>query len=428
MVRSTTLGSYRLPDVILLALLAVAVTGCSDIDTATNLNPEGPPEVLQVFVLEPVDDPNYALCPRANRPSCPQLAYGDHPSVPVLYDNRAVTQAHPGASQRLRIVMDELLVGNHLEEIACADNTWSRVPVGATPDDIAACAGSLDKIVNTCRGEYAVCVNPDTGTPVGILDANEDKAVDAIRFIEGAVRLVCDGVDIPINSGRSFYQPSGNQLIPASDVGVNGLGPAVVLVPNDGLRTGASCSVEFDPAVVDKDDNQVCAPPSGQACVPGNTGGIVFGSDVLKVVSTAPANGNTSVNPAGAAQILVRFNAKVAADSPGTITITANGTPVDTITTSVNLTDISLVLPDGYQPETEYVVTVSGTQDLFGGAMPDDYTFMFATRMGLPDAAVPDADIADAAPDADIADAAPDAGIADAAPDAGIADAAPPDV
>jgi hypothetical protein len=430
MVRSKTLGTYGLADVALFALLIAAGAGCSDPDSTTNLRPEGPPEVLQVFVLEPVDDPNYALCPRANWPSCPQLAYGDHPGVPMLYDDRSVMRANPGIAQRIRVVMDELLQGNHLEEIACADGTFSRVPVGATPDDIAACSGPLDAIRTTCQGDHAVCINPDTGTAVGILDSNGDGAVDAVRFIQGAVRLVCDGVDIPLDPSSSFYQPSGNQLIPASNVGINGLGPALVLVPDDGLRTSSSCSIEFDSSVVDKDGNGVCAPARGQACVAGDTGAIVFGSDELKVVSTAPADGNTSVNPAGAAQILIRFNAKISAGNPGTITITAGGTPIDTINVTASQTDLSVVLPGGYQPATEYVVTVSGTQDFFGGVLPAEHTFTFATRVGLPDAAVPDAPVVDAeVPDAEVPDAeVPDAEAPDAAvPDAAIPDAAAPD-
>jgi hypothetical protein len=421
MVRSKTLSIHGLSDVALFASLIAAGAGCSDFDSATSLRPEGPPEVLQVFVLEPVDDPNYALCPQASWPSCPQLAYGDHPGVPLLYDDRSVTRANPGIDQRIRVVMDELLQGNHLEEIACADGTWSRVPVGATPDDIAACAGPLDAIRITCKGDHAVCINPETGAALGILDNNEDGAVDAVRFIQGAVRLVCEGVNIPLDPSRSFYQPSGNQLIPASNAGISGLGPALVLVPDDGLRTGASCGIEFDPSVVDRDGNQVCAPASGQACVPGNTGGIVFGSDELKVVSTAPAHGNTAVDPAGAAQIVIHFNARISAANPGIITITADGAPVEPINVTVSQTDISVVLPGGYQPATDYVVTIRDTQDFFGGVLPADHTFMFATRMDLPDAAVPDAAVPDAAvPDAAVVDGdVPDAEVPDAeVPDA----------
>lgn len=410
-----------------LPLLAAALVACDAPKSATSLDPAGPPEVLQVFVYERTDDPDYALCPRSGRPACPQLAYGDHPSVPRDKDDRTVTSAIPGQTQRIRVVLDELLVGNHLQEIRCADGTWSRVPVGADPDDIAACAGSPDRIQATCTGPHAVCISPETGQPIGIQDFDLDGAVDEFRFINGAVRLICDGTDMPLELSRSFYQPSGNQLIPA-EAGVDGLGPAIVLSLVRGLRTGSQCSIEFDPSVVDKDQNSVCAPAAGASCAPGVTDGITFSVEELRVLGTAPANGNTNVNYLDTQPIHISFNTQVNPRS-GTVTITADGEPVAVEVVSVlpaAIVDVRVV--DGYRPNTEYTVTLTGIDDTFGGTLLQPYTFTFATRMAPVDAAVPDAEIVDAAPpDAPVPDAAvPDAAVPDASPiDAGVPDAAP---
>jgi hypothetical protein len=410
----------------------VSASGCDGPKSVTSLNPEGPPEVLQVFVYELVDSPGYSLCPRSSRPYCPQLAYGDHGAVPMEYDDRSVTTAAVGASQKLRLVLDELLVGNNLEEIQCKNNTWSRVPPGATPDDIAACAGPQQIIANTCTGPHAVCLDPASGVPIGVMDVNLDGAVDDTRFINGAVRISCDGVDIPLDLQGSFYQPSGNQFIPAGGQGVDGLGPALVLVPANGVRTSADCVIEFDESVVDKDGNRVCAPAQGARCVAGVTDGIGFSTEELKVTGTAPGNGNIAVNPDGVAQILINFNARIDMANLGTVVVTADGAAVENIdvtlyqnpgTMLVDETRLSVVLGDGYRAETDYEVTISGTQERFGGALPAEYRFMFATRMGVADAGVPDAVVADAA----VADAAvADAGVADAAVvDAAAVDAAP---
>ena len=53
--------------------------------------------------------------------------------------------------------MDELLVGNALEEIACRavvdDDAFARVPLGATPDDIAKCTVAQDVLKARCIGD-----------------------------------------------------------------------------------------------------------------------------------------------------------------------------------------------------------------------------------------------------------------------------------
>ena len=129
----------------LLWAAAGLAVGCSDNKSATDLNPDGPPMVRQVFVEEdvPVGDPaNNVFQPRL------QLAFGDHPDIPTVADDptggddRKVNNAVPKTGAKIRVVLDELLLGSRLEEIECDDmGTWSRVPDDATPDDVAHCAG-----------------------------------------------------------------------------------------------------------------------------------------------------------------------------------------------------------------------------------------------------------------------------------------------
>src|SRR6185503_14798536 len=88
----------------------------------------------------------------------------------------------------------------------------------------------------------------------------------------------------------SYWNPSGNQQKPAQG-GFDALGPAIVLVPLDSLPTGSECGLTFSPDVVDKDGNQICAPPDGditQGCTPGDTSAFRFSIQPLKFLASAP--------------------------------------------------------------------------------------------------------------------------------------------
>jgi hypothetical protein len=239
------------------------------------------------------------------------FAFGSHP-LATPDDAHAVTTAD-ALNNKLRIVMDELLRGNDLEEIACRypvdpaepvpDNAFDRVPIGATPDDIARCSVTQDALTARCPGSdsRSLCLcKSDGGCPtgvkldgspnvtprgasVGILDANQDGAADRMRFIPGAVAIVCGGTDIPLDLDNSYWTPSGNQQKPAHG-GFDALGPAVVLATSAGLPTSTECGVRFSSDVVDKDGNQVCAPPGGDitlGCAGGDTSAVKFTTEPL---------------------------------------------------------------------------------------------------------------------------------------------------
>ena len=119
-------------------VLAVAFGGCSDIRTNTNLNPVGPPMITQVFVLELVTDPDTGIVRQDT-----QLAFGGHPDIDES-DDGVVNTAVALGNQRIRIVVDELLRGNFLEQIACGlKSTHSlRLRVSGR-DTLFGCAGRV---------------------------------------------------------------------------------------------------------------------------------------------------------------------------------------------------------------------------------------------------------------------------------------------
>src|ERR1700752_4915250 len=87
------------------------------------LESDGPPRILQVLARERVavtDDEGHEHVELQAR-----LAFGDHPDIDVEHDDRVVGEAVARDGQRMRIVVDELLRGGSLEEVACADGSWS---------------------------------------------------------------------------------------------------------------------------------------------------------------------------------------------------------------------------------------------------------------------------------------------------------------
>jgi len=373
-------------------LFAVA---CSDDETKTGLNPEGPPMVRQVFAFERVlvDNGAGGTVERTKL----QLAFGTHADALPEEDDGEVINAL-ALGQEIRIVMDELLDGSTLEDIACADGTFDAIPSGTTPDDIAECAG-VDR-----RDCTAVCteIGPDN-QPVGILDTDEDGAADDLQFKEDVVHLTCGGVETDLQIGMTFWQPSGNQQVPAGDIGLGGLGPAIILVPV-GLRTGVTCGITFDNSVVDKDGERVCAPPDGDVekdCPgDGDTDLIEFGVQVFKLLGSTPINNQEGV--ALTSPVLLQFNQRVDAQS-ATANITMADTNGPVVITAVPQTDdpalVTVTVTGGLQPLTEYTLTVNADlEEIFGGTLADDIVITFTTRDAapVPDAGIPDAGLPDA--------------------------------
>jgi hypothetical protein len=367
----------------------LATAACSTPPSATDLHTAGPPMVEQIRLTEVVDGNPRVV-----------FGFGGH-------DGATADDAHPvttaaAASNKLRIIMDELLRGNNLEEISCRgivdDNAFGRVPLGTTPDDVARCSVSRDLLPSRCPGSnpHSVCICQNeagcmvdgnlvsAGDPVGVKDLDQDGAADASQFLDGAVSIVCDTVPVPLNLDLSYWNPSGTQQTPAMG-GFDALGPAIVLQTSGPLPTTASCTVVFSPDVVDKDGNQVCAPPDGDvtsSCDPGDTSAIVFMTEPLgfTLATSAPGKPRT-------ADIKIRGNVPLDPASLATITIIEGADTVftdftATLGTGAAVTDITIhpTLVDGFAANTTYKITLPTTvTDTYHKAAAQPFEVSFTT-------------------------------------------------
>ncbi len=400
---TNTLVQSTVAGLLLVGVSTVAIS-CDDPTSKEDLNPAGPPMVRQVFVTEKVtvnDSPRILEG---------QIAFGSHAAAFFEDDDLTVSTAIALGAQEVRVILDEIVRGNSLEEMACADGSFSRIPNGTTPDDVADCAGSADAIVNCTK----VCIGSD-GSPIGILDANDDGAADDMRMIdynddplvtELGVALVCDGTSVPLDPEFSFWSPSGNQTFPSNNVlGFRGIGPAIVLKPvaATGLRTGANCGIVFRPEVIDYDGNPVCAPTGGipaEGCSGADTAKIAFNTEVLTLALSVPAADAVNVALNASAFILLAFNANLDPATLGSITLTADGAAVtiNPLIQEDDTTSIIIMLNNDFLPDTAYTLTVgTGLSDVLGGGMTAptvvNWTTGAAGAVNSPPSITPPADL-----------------------------------
>jgi hypothetical protein len=313
------------------------------------------------------------------------FAFGTHTDATDSDEHPVTTAAATG--NRIRIIMDELLRGNFLEEIQCrapidASGSYGKVPVGDTPDDIARCAVVQDVLPVRCPGSDArsVCIcNLDGGCPVdlmttvpkgqsvGVQDMDQDGAADRTQLVPDAVGVRCGTIDVPADPLMSYWNPSGDQQVPAQG-GFDALGPAVVLIPGPPLPTGAECTVVFAPSVVDKDGNQVCAPPNGDiatGCMPGDTSAFHFQVEPMGFLAQGLVDpGQSRVNP-----LTLRAPAAIDPTSLAAITVTEGAaTPFTNFTLAIGAT-----------PATANLLTITWTNG--GLAAMTRYTINIPTTV-----------------------------------------------
>ena len=371
-------------------LAMIAGAGCTDTDSATDLNPEGPPMIRQVRLTERYMDS--FMVERTRK----VFAFGSHELA--FPEEVHPVQTAVAQSNGLRIVMDELLVGNHLEEIQCRgivdddeSADFGRVPLGADPDDVARCAVANDVLPSRCKGSdrESVCICQleggclregamvARGQPVGVLDVNRDGSADDTRFIAGAVRIQCGSIDVPIDYGNSYWNPSGDQNRPAMG-GFDVLGPAIVLVPAGALPTNITCSLVFADEVVDKQDVRVCAPAGGDiraGCSPGDVSAFTFGVEPLTIRPNSFRDGDMNVSRTA---LIFSLNAPVATSTFAGIQI--NPAPPAPPTISTPTGALRIEFPTPLAPQTQYTVTFPTTvTDMFGQPLPQARTFRFTT-------------------------------------------------
>jgi len=370
----------------------LASAACTDLNSATNLNPEGPPEIRQVRLKEVATDASGATTTKR------VFAFGTHElalttDYPALGPNSMTTAGATG--QSMRVIVDELLQGNNLEEIACRgpidSDAYDTVPIGTTPDDIAKCAVQKDVLPTSCPGSFthATCIckldggcgEVAKGDPVGVLDVNQDGASDDTRFIAGAVGIKCGAIDVPIDQNNSYWNPSGDQNRPAMG-GFDALGPAIVLAPAGPMPTNLECGLSFSPSIVDKQGIAVCAPTGGAeeaGCTPGDVSAFKFKVEPLRVSNQSFQDNDMGVDKT--APILLVASAPIAAASITSITVTQGATNVPVTVTLPLPTSIRIVAnAPGFAANTTYVVHITTMlTDTFGQPLPQMITYTFTT-------------------------------------------------
>lgn len=369
--------------------------GCTADTSVTDLNEAGPPMVRQVRFGERFVETNMTTGDMTTR-SRRVFGFGTHPDA-------GDAEVHPVTSadatdNTFRIIMDELLVGNNLEEVVCRglvdDDNLGRVPVGATPDDVAKCSLPNDALVDGCpNGPHAICICQNQagcmrGTetipinkPVGILDEDLDGAADKTVFINGAVTLRCkDTIDVPLDLDASYWNPSGNQTAPAMG-GFDALGPAIVLAPKL-LPTNVTCRLAFSTDVVDKQGITVCEPPAGdvtQDCTPGDTSAFTFKVEPLTFTPSRPfVNGQMGV--ARQTSLAIELNVPLDAATITNITISPAAPIMVRLSNMGSVLVIEPVAATGFAPTTTYTITIPTTvTDTFGQPASGVVIFTFTT-------------------------------------------------
>jgi hypothetical protein len=392
------------------ALAISATAACTDTESATNLQPDGPPMIEQVLLSESIFDA------AGNADDSRVIAFGTLPGLDASDEHEVSTAAV--TKQHLRIVFDEILRGNRLEEIECRanvgpDGAFARIPDGTTPDDVAKCAVAKDVLPASCKGDHAVCLcELDTGCivgtdmvakgdPVGVQDVNADGAADHHRFIPTAVQLVCGSMTINADPAQSYWYPSGDQQPPAVG-GIDAIGPAVVFYAEPQasgatVPTNSTCGLKFADDVVDKSDIKVCAPVGGrtpecsgnldkcvQTCTPGDVNaftfktaplvlGVMFDTAGVDRLSALSFGANTIVDQASLTAGVTMTEA--GANFTG-FTITASNQPSDP-RSSIQVTPTAAT---GWAADTDYTITfTTGVKDAFGQPLPAPVTVNFHT-------------------------------------------------
>jgi hypothetical protein len=416
------------------ALATLFVASCSDTESRTDLNPEGPPMVRQVRMFEKfIDTTGVKPVERTRR----VFAFGTH----ELAEDDEVASTRPAGMvttaaalngalvNQLRVIIDELLVGNYLEEIACRGavdgDALSRVPVGATPEDIARCAGPDDVLPKTCPASnpLSVCICQQAtgclangtkmvamGQPVGVADIDKDGAADDTQMINGAVNIRCAGVsgtiNVPLDLINSYWNPSGDQNRPALG-GFEALGPAIVIAPSGALPTNAECQLAFAdgsdkfvdpqtgtalPAISDKQGEKLCTPPGGDVLQPcaaaGDVSQFKFKVEPINVIQLPFDDNSTAINRnigTGGQPIDFLINVPIAAASLSTITVSPAlpaGATITLVGMGNNARTIRISGPAGttLQANTMYTITLgTGLTDTYGQPIPQPFVIHFTT-------------------------------------------------
>ena len=369
-------ASLALPS-ILAGSLSMGTFGCTTPSSGTDLNPEGPPEILQVFVTERTPTSKaLGLVYNGNLDyAVDESGGGADGSAPNqcgdIFDENGddctVANAVADPSQTFRIVLDELLEGTSVEEFVCACvGTDGVAQDGECPNNVVS---TLDPA--GCNDSPST---PNVNEGSRWLDVNADGMPDKARLVGGIATINCDGEDLYSTQPEDgFYNPSGNQLIPVA-TGLSGLGPALVISASAGLKTGADCTIRLSDTVKDKEGLAVVAvPPTAMA----------FHSESLALLSSVPTSGVSGVSPDLALNL--GFNAFLKEDTienvvlrekTGAVVISARELALGDDKISVKIDPTGTLRPDR---DYEIVIPATTVTDIYAGKFPAEKLVTFKT-------------------------------------------------
>jgi len=372
----------------LIALGCMGVMGCSSEDSVTDLDPAGPPKILQVFVLD-TDHGDYTLTYGIHRDlnrcgfdkeSCPEgfdcSTVADDDPQTTLFDHcvdsagkqpRVEAATVVGAS--MRIISKELLRPSTLEQFVC--ECGSGCPAGKEYSlDPNNCAN--------CGNDPATLTVDETGR---CLDLNDDTLPDLTTLLPGIATIVCGAaLTYTTGIGDGFYYPSGNQL-PTSNVGYSGLGPAIVLnINGTNLPTDIDCTLTLSDIPKDKDGSGFVA----------TDGPISFHTEPLALGAApdpAPTSATATAGVVDVTKAMITLtyitDLKASTVTATSVKLQEKGGAAVTVTPAVmGGSKIVIPLPMGtLKANTKYeVIVTTGVQDAFGQPLPAEFKYEFWTK------------------------------------------------
>ena len=410
--------------------LVSSVVACTETESATNLHKSGPPPIEQVRLTESVQTGPVSVPERV-------FGFGTFPGADPSIEHQVTNGAATG--QSLRIIFGKLLLGNYLEQIQCRApvnmlpdgslSAFDSVPVGATPDDIAKCTPMSQDVLNaSCGGALATCLchlpngcnGIPMGSPVGIIDVNQDGSADTMQFMPNAVAFQCKAgstsqtsvpkIDVPADLAQSYWNPSGFQQAPytcPSPPCYDQVGPAIILVPTTPvgtkplLPTNMDCGITIAPDVVDHSNIQPCAAPTGrppecqdinldkctldQMCTPGDVSAFTFHTEPLQVSIVQFTDGSVGVDRAS--DVTIKANVPVDPGSIASVTVrdVTNNVPYAAFTITLNPANPTSVVihwtaAGGLAANTMYSITIpTAFADFYHQGLPQAVTITFTT-------------------------------------------------
>lgn len=327
-------STWRAFGLLLTLVPVVLATACIEEELASDLRPEGSPEVVEVNIRSQ----GIVRSPGEGGPS-------------GLQRGEMATFCRSGEEYKLNLV--------YCPEARDANNA----PI---PGD-----REVEPVMDAEPKSWYVRVVFDE-----LLDNDVERLVDGQGHIAQTrpVELRCADQEVDYDG---WYEPSGSHL-------THPPGPALIVTWSRFVATGTTdCEVSIAESVVDKDGNPV---PSGQR------GPYRFGVASLAVYGTSPSDMSEGVDVAS--DIAVEFNAPIdLATVAGRIVVTdADGVEVPLASIShhendAGMTDdesvIVLTPMADLAPATTYTIrVVDGVADSAGGALVQDEEFVASFRTG----------------------------------------------